>query len=195
MPASPKRQRNQLRGRPEFSAARKSAQARSQELLAQSLDPESNYDHANPLASSSVSLSRCSGGNMRHPTPMRSMGNTRHKSTESMRSQTTTQENPAAGVTPTAPWRILAVSMLPDFRLAVTFCDGRNGMIDCAAVLTSTNPGIYAPLATPAFFAPVKRELGALTWPNGADLDPGRLHAELADRKSWSVPFYCSSPF
>jgi hypothetical protein len=79
--------------------------------------------------------------------------------------------------------------MLPDFRLAVTFCDGRNGIIDCATILTSTNPGIYAPLTTSDFFAQVKLELGALTWPNGADLDPRWLHAELADRKSWSVPF------
>jgi Protein of unknown function (DUF2442) len=106
-----------------------------------------------------------------------------------MPSQKTTPENSAAGVTPTAPWRIRAVSVLPGYRLAVTFCDGRNGIIDCAAILTSTNPGIYAPLTTRDFFAQVKLELGALTWPNGADLDPGWLHAELAERKLWSVPF------
>ena len=91
-----------------------------------------------------------------------------------MPSQTTTQEDSAAGVAPTAPWRIRAVSVLPDYRLAVTFCDGRDGIIDCSSVLTSTNPGIYAPLA-------------ALTWANGANLDPGWLHAELADRKVWFV--------
>jgi len=106
-----------------------------------------------------------------------------------MPSQTTTQENSAAGVTPSAPWRIRAVSVLPDYKLAVTFCDGRNGIIDCASILTSTNPGIYVPLATPDFLAQVKLELSTLTWPNGADLDPGWLYAELADRKLWSVPF------
>jgi len=103
-----------------------------------------------------------------------------------MPSQTTAQENPAAGVTLAAPWRIRAVSVLPDYRLAVTFCDGRNGIVDCASILSSTSPGIYAPLVAPDFFAQVKLELGALTWPNGADLDPGWLHAELADRKLWS---------
>lgn len=106
-----------------------------------------------------------------------------------MPSQTTTQENSAAGVTPSTPWRIRAVSVLPDCRLAVTFCDGRNGIVDCAPILTSTQPGVFAPLAAPAFFTQVKLELGALTWPNGADLDPGWLHAELADRKLCSVPF------
>lgn len=97
-----------------------------------------------------------------------------------MPSQTTIQENSAAGVTPSTAWRIRAVSVLPDYRLAVTFCDSRNGIIDCASILTSTNPGIYAPLAAPDFFVQVQLKLGALTWPNGVDLDPAWLHAELA---------------
>ena len=29
----------------------------------------------------------------------------------------------------------------------------------------------------------------ALTWPKGADLDPGWLHDELRDKNLWSVPF------
>lgn len=90
---------------------------------------------------------------------------------------------------PTAPWQIQAVSLLPDLRLAVTFRDGSNGIVDCSAILNSPSPGIYAPLASPEFFAQVKLELGVLTWPNGADLDPAWLHAELASAKIWSVPF------
>jgi hypothetical protein len=106
-----------------------------------------------------------------------------------MLSQTTAQEDPAAGVISAAPWRILAVTVLPDYRLAVSFRDGRNGIVDSSAIKVSSNPGIYALLRDPDFFAQVRVELGALTWPNGADLDPGWLHAELAERKSWSVPF------
>ena len=106
-----------------------------------------------------------------------------------MPSQTTAQENTAAGVIPAAPWRILAVTVLPDYRLAVSFRDGRNGIVDCSSIKASGNPRIYGPLRDPDFFTRVRVELGALTWPNGADLDPGWLHAELADRNSWSVPF------
>ena len=106
-----------------------------------------------------------------------------------MPSQTAAKENSAAGVIPAAHWRIQAVSVLPEYRLAVIFRDGSNGIVDCSTILTSTNPGVYAPLASPEFFAQVRLELGALTWPNGADLDPGWLHAELADKKTWSVPF------
>ncbi len=111
-----------------------------------------------------------------------------------MPSQTTTQENPATGVIPAAPWRIKAVSVLSDFRLAVTFCDDRNGIVDCSAIQNCSNPGIYASLAEPSFFAQVKLDLGALTWPNGADLDPGWLHSELAYKELWSVPFLFLPP-
>jgi hypothetical protein len=106
-----------------------------------------------------------------------------------MPNQTSTQENTAIGVIPAAPWRIQAVSVLPDYKLAVTFRDGRNGIVDCANIKHSDSPGIYAPLADPEFFAQIKLELGVLTWPNGADLDPGWLHEELGDKKTWSVPF------
>lgn len=106
-----------------------------------------------------------------------------------MPSQTTTQENSAPGVTPAAPWRIQAVTVLPEHKLALSFKDGRQGIVDCAAIKTSDQPGIYAPLANVEYFNQVRLELGVLTWPNGADLDPGWLYEELADRKLWSIPF------
>lgn len=73
--------------------------------------------------------------------------------------------------------------MLAGFRLAVIFMDGRSGIADCSSVTSSNNPGIYAPLADPGFFGQVKIELGALTWPNGADLDPAWLYDQISDGK------------
>ena len=64
-----------------------------------------------------------------------------------MPSQTTTQENTAAGVTPSAPWRVQAVSVLPGHRRAVTFRDGMSGIVDRSAIKTATNAGIFAALA------------------------------------------------
>lgn len=49
-----------------------------------------------------------------------------------MPSQTATQENSAAGVIPAAPWRIQAVTVLPDFKLAVSFRDGTAGIVIAA---------------------------------------------------------------
>ena len=50
---------------------------------------------------------------------------------------------------------------------------------------------MFAPLLDQALFKAlcVDPELKTIVWPNGADLDPGWLHAELADKKTWSVPF------
>ena len=106
-----------------------------------------------------------------------------------MSSQTAAKENPTVGVIPTAPWRIQAVTTLPGYQLAVSFRDGRSGIVDCSAIQTALNPGIYAALADPDFFTQVQVELGVITWPNGADLDPSWLHDELADRDLCSVPF------
>jgi hypothetical protein len=106
-----------------------------------------------------------------------------------MSNQTSTEENPTAGVTPAAPWRIHAVSVLPEHRLAITFRDGLTGIADFSEIKTAKNPGFYAPLADPDYFAQVQIELGALTWPNGEDLDPAWLHESLTAHKMWSVPF------
>jgi Protein of unknown function (DUF2442) len=106
-----------------------------------------------------------------------------------MPSQTSPQENSAVGVIPAAPWRIQAVAVLPDYKLAVTFRDGKRGIVDCSNIKRSDNPGIYAPLANTDFFGQVSLELGVLNWPNGADLDPGWLHDELQDKQIWVVPF------
>ena len=106
-----------------------------------------------------------------------------------MSSQTATQENSAAGVIPAAPWRIEAVSVLPEFRLALTFRDGLTGIADFSAIKASKNNGIYEALADADFFAQVQITLGVLTWPNGADMDPVWLYDNLATNKSWPVPF------
>lgn len=106
-----------------------------------------------------------------------------------MPSQTSAQENSAAGVIPTAPWRVGAVTVLPNHQLMVTFRDGRSGTLDCSSVCQPGDHGIFAPLADPGFFAQVTIELGALTWPNGADLDPCWIYEELGKGRLWFVPF------
>ncbi len=106
-----------------------------------------------------------------------------------MSNQTSTEENTAAGVTPASAWRIHAVSVLPEHRLTITFRDGLTGIADFATIKNAEHPGIYAPLADADFFAQVRIELGALTWPNGADIDPAWLHESLRTHKTWSVPF------
>jgi len=65
-------------------------------------------------------------------------------------------------------------------RLYLRFEDGVAGELDFARRLRFE--GVFAPLRDPAVFAHVRihPELGTLAWPNGADLDPDVLYAELS---------------
>ena len=100
-----------------------------------------------------------------------------------MSSQTDAQENFSAGIapaiTPAAPWRVAAVTALPNYRLALTFNDGTRGSADLSALVQRSDAGVFASLRDHARFEQVGLAYGAVTWPNGADLDPCWLHEEI----------------
>ena len=106
-----------------------------------------------------------------------------------MPSQATAKENTAPGIIPAAPWRVQALTVLPGYRLSVTFKDGTSGIVDMSTVRADSSLGLFANLATPDFFEKARIELGIVTWPNGADLDPLWMYEEIKDNKTWSVPF------
>ncbi|MBL8291385.1 MAG: DUF2442 domain-containing protein [Bryobacterales bacterium] len=74
---------------------------------------------------------------------------------------------------------IIAARPLDNYRLHLRFEDGAEGTVDLAQTLRFR--GVFEPLRDPAFFAQVRvdPELGTVTWPNGADLDPDVLYAEV----------------
>ncbi len=102
--------------------------------------------------------------------------------------ETVTQEHRTAGVTAAAPWRVRAVSVQPGYRLSITCNDGTSGVVDISRLVASEKAGVYAVLKDESVFSKVSVELGVLTWPNGADLDPEWVHEELGKNKTWSVP-------
>jgi hypothetical protein len=108
-----------------------------------------------------------------------------------MSSQTDAQENHSAGIapaiTPAAPWRVAAVTALPNFCLALTFNDGVQGTADLSTLIAHSDAGVFAPLRDPAQFAHVGLVYGAVTWPNGADLDPCWMHEEISRSGAFSV--------
>lgn len=91
----------------------------------------------------------------------------------------------APGVIPAAPWRVKAISVQPGYRLAVTFVDGISGIADLSLLVSAKDAGIFAPLADPAIFDHAQVELGAINWPNDADLDPDWLHEEIVRTGEW----------
>lgn len=98
------------------------------------------------------------------------------------------EANRSPGVTPAAPWRVAAVSVEPGYRLAVRFVDGSQGVVDMSRLVNSANPGIYSDLKSVSLFSQARLELGVITWPNGADLDPDWMHEEIGTRGEWVVP-------
>jgi len=74
---------------------------------------------------------------------------------------------------------VVSVKSLGGYRLRVAFSDGSVGEHDFAST-TARDGEMVRPLKDPAFFARVFVELGALTWPNGFDLDPIVLHDRMA---------------
>ena len=74
---------------------------------------------------------------------------------------------------------IVAADPLGGHRLRLRFEDGVEGDIDLQPTLNFR--GVFEPLRDPAYFAQVRvdPELGTVTWPNGADLDPDVLYARI----------------
>jgi hypothetical protein len=79
---------------------------------------------------------------------------------------------------------------LPDARLRVTFVDGTTGEIDLRAFLSDPKIGgtVFESLRDPAAFAQVQVILGAIQWPNGADLAPDSMYQAIREHGVWIVP-------
>lgn len=77
--------------------------------------------------------------------------------------------------------RVVKVKALSGYRLDVEFEDGVKGVISLENDLFGP---VFKPLKDPQFFAKVAvDEFGAICWPNGADLAPDAIHAQLKSGK------------
>jgi hypothetical protein len=63
-------------------------------------------------------------------------------------------------------------------RLRLRFSDGSMGERDFADIVAQGGP-MLEPLRDPNYFRRVFLDFGAPTWPNGYDLAPNALHAEM----------------
>src|SRR5438552_983810 len=83
----------------------------------------------------------------------------------------------AADIRHTVPWRLDSVTVLPEARLSVTFIDGTTGEVDMRAFLDAPviDGTVFEPLRDPSVFAQAQVVLGAVQWPNGADLAPDAM--------------------
>lgn len=87
------------------------------------------------------------------------------------------------------PWRIVSVKAEPDHQLNVTFVDGTTGDVDLRNFLNDpqVKGTLFEPLRDPAVFAQVRVALGAVQWPNGADLAPDAMYDAIKLHGHWVV--------
>lgn len=89
----------------------------------------------------------------------------------------------------TVPWRLESVTPLPNGRLSVTFVDGTSGAVDMLPLLDSSSVDgtVFEALRDPDVFAQTKIVLGAVQWPNGADLAPDAMYDAIRETGVWVV--------
>ena len=108
-----------------------------------------------------------------------------------MQPNANTEANRAPEIIPelkhTVPWRVTSVNALSDTRLRVTFVDGTAGEVHMKSFLSSltVDGTTFEPLRDPAIFAQARVVLGAVQWPNGADLAPDAMYDAIRERGVW----------
>jgi hypothetical protein len=67
---------------------------------------------------------------------------------------------------------VVSVKCLDDFRLELTFDDGKSGVLDCKPIIAKG--GVFSALRNPQVFkkAQVNKELGVVTWDDDVDIAP-----------------------
>jgi hypothetical protein len=56
-----------------------------------------------------------------------------------------------------------------------------------SGLVHSPKAGVFAALADPSFFAQVRLEYGAVSWPGEVDLAPDAMHAAIQEHGEWSI--------
>jgi hypothetical protein len=85
----------------------------------------------------------------------------------------------------TVPWRVKAVTALPDARLQVVFVTASEVHMKQFLSDSRLNGTIFGSLRDPAVFAQVQVVLGAVQWSNGADLAPDAMYDAIREDGRW----------
>lgn len=71
--------------------------------------------------------------------------------------------------------KVLKARYVGDFRIALQFSDGKEGVFDGKQLLRRTGP-LLEPLHEESYFQRMFVDAGALCWPNGLELSPAYMH-------------------
>jgi hypothetical protein len=98
-----------------------------------------------------------------------------------MRSEVTTQDDFAFGLSPSAP-DVTAVKVISHLKLQVQFADGLSGLVRFES---SHLTGVFAVLRDPTIFQQVSVLNGAVTWPGDLDLAPDAMYDAIQLHQEW----------
>jgi hypothetical protein len=86
---------------------------------------------------------------------------------------------------------IVDARILEGYRIHLRFEDGVEGDVDLGRLIRFE--GVFAPLLDPKEFArlTVNKEIGTICWPNGADMDPDVLYAQVSGQP---IPLFDRRP-
>jgi hypothetical protein len=81
------------------------------------------------------------------------------------------------------------VKALDGFCVEVKFADGQTGRVEMNEFLHGDNicGTVFEDLRNPKIFAMAHVELGAVTWPNGADLAPDAMYDAIVSSGVWRL--------
>ena len=71
--------------------------------------------------------------------------------------------------------KLTAARYQGEFQVSLRFSDGKEGVFDGRELLTRSGP-LLEPLRDEAYFKRLFIDASALSWPNGLELSPARLH-------------------
>ncbi|MGH7281363.1 MAG: DUF2442 domain-containing protein [Polyangiaceae bacterium] len=77
--------------------------------------------------------------------------------------------------------KIVRAVYLEGRRIFLDFSTGESGTLDLSELVDRQAP-MVAPLKDAEYFKTFFLELGALSWPNGFDLNPSAIYRDLRDR-------------
>jgi hypothetical protein len=100
----------------------------------------------------------------------------------------------APEISHTVPWRVASVLVLPNARLKVTFVGGTSGTVDMRTFLSRSKVDgtVFEPLRDPAVFSAARVFMGAVQWPNGADLAPDAMYDAIRESGVWVLDWNAS---
>jgi len=102
-----------------------------------------------------------------------------------MSSQAAPKQDTTPGIIPSAPWRLIEVEILSDYRLSVKFIDGTRGEVDLSRLIWSDQAGVFSLLRDPATFAKATIEYGTVTWLGEIDLAPDSMYDQIKQQGTW----------